>query len=60
MQMNQVNMIIIQWNNALWKYFSHHIHASHRCVSTYAILLESHGMLLLLQHAHCLQTNTSL
>jgi hypothetical protein len=38
--MNQVNMIIIQWNNALWKYFSHHIRASHHCVSTCAILLE--------------------
>jgi hypothetical protein len=40
MQMNQVNVIIIQWINALWKHFSHHIHASHHCVSIYAVLLE--------------------
>jgi len=38
--MNQVNMIIIQWNNSLWKNFSPHIHASHHCVSSCAILLE--------------------
>jgi len=38
--MNQVNMIISQWNNALWKHFSYHIHASHHCMSTCAVLLE--------------------
>lgn len=32
--MNQVNMIVIQWNNALWKHCSHHIHGCHNCVST--------------------------